>query len=179
MIEIILRGKKLQFKTKPGLFSKNEIDVGSRMLIDNVDVSSSDTVLDLGCGYGAIGLALASEVRKVYMVDIDIRAVKYSVLNAELNGLKNVEIIASDGFEEVPKEIQFDVVVSNPPTHQPKEALVGFIHDAYTRLNAGGRLYFVTEKRISPMIRREVERVFDNYKSVASGHEFIVCEAIK
>src|SRR3989344_3993019 len=116
-----------------------------------MEIRPTNVVIDLGCGYGVIGLVVASLATegKVYMVDVDIRGVEYSRSNAELNNIKNVEVIASDGFKQVP-EVEFDVVVSNPPSHMPKETIIEFIEGAHKRLRKGGKLYFVNEKRIKP-----------------------------
>jgi 16S rRNA (guanine1207-N2)-methyltransferase len=180
MITATLRGNEFRFNTKPGLFSKDEIDAGSRLLIDHMEIRPTDAVIDLGCGYGAIGLVAASLATEgnVYMVDVDIRAVEYSQSNAELNDIKNVKVIASDGFKKVP-EIEFDVVVSNPPSHMPKETIIEFIEEAHRRLCKGGRLYFVNERRIRSMIQREFERVFGNYARVAADSQYIVSMATK
>lgn len=181
MITVILRNREFQFRTKPGLFSKDKIDRGSQLLIETIEIKSDDTVLDIGCGYGPIGLVAATLAKngKVYMVDVDIRAVKFSQINAELNNITNVEVIPSDGFEDLPQNLMFDVVVSHPPTHVPKEMLIYLIRDAHKRLNPGGKLYFVTEKRVKPLIQREVKKVFGNYKIVNSNFHYSVSLAIK
>lgn len=180
MITATLKGKDFQFETKPGLFSKNEVDAGSKLLIEHMVIKPTDTVLDLGCGYGVIGLVAASAANqgKVYMVDTDIRAVKYSKINASLNKISNVQIVASDGFEELPN-IQFDVVVSNPPSHLPKETIIEFIEGARQHLTKGGKLYFVDEKRIKPMIKREFERVFGNYELLSQNSVYVVSAAVQ
>lgn len=174
-IQAQLRGKNYQFETKAGLFSKDKIDAGTRLLIEHMDIQSADTVLDIGCGYGVIGIVAAelASKGKVYMVDVDIRAVKYAKTNAELNGIKNAKVLASDGFDEV-KHIKFDKIVSHPPTHVPKETIIEFIEGAKKSLKKTGKLYFVTEKRIKPLIKREFERVFDNYYVVEENNEYVV-----
>jgi 16S rRNA (guanine1207-N2)-methyltransferase len=181
MISAFLRNKQFQFDTKPGLFSKSEVDTGSKLLIDNMEISKSDVILDLGCGYGAIGMVagyLANQ-GKVLMVDTDIRAVKYSKINAKLNGISNVEVMASDGFEDIPTDIIFDVILSNPPSHQPKETVIEFIEMAKMRLKNKGKMYFVTEKRIRPMIKREFERVFGNYELLCTDKQYAISLAVK
>lgn len=174
----VLRGKEYSFDTKPGLFSKNEVDPGSELLINTMIIEPHDIVLDLGCGYGAIGLVAAdlAHLGKVYMADTDVRAVTCSKLNAKLNTIENVEILASDGFEGIP-DITFDVIVSNPPSHLPKETIREFVEGAVKQLKKGGRVYFVTEKRIQPMVQREFERVFGNYGDVASRDRYVVSVA--
>ena len=171
-----LRNKKYIFETKAGLFSKDDVDSGSRLLIENLDIKDGDIVIGLGSGYGPIGLVAANLTPhgKAFLVDVDIRAIKYAKLNAQLNHILNVKIFASDGFEDVPQEIKFDVVLSNPPSHVPKETMIEFIENAYQRLNPGGRLYFVTETRIKPLIKREFERIFGNYEVVAANKDYAV-----
>lgn len=178
MFKTVILGREFQFETKPGLFSKNEMDLGSKFLLENVEVGRNDTIVDLGCGYGAIGLVVAKIAiqGKVYMVDVDIRAIKYSKINAELNGVKNVEVIASDGWENVPKA-NFDLVISNPPSHVANETIIDFIEGAKMFLKSRGGIYFVTEKRIKPMIKREFERVFGNYQMIAQNGSYIVSQA--
>ncbi len=178
MITAQLRGRDFQFETKPGLFSKDQVDSGSRLLIDSVEIHPNDTVLDIGCGYGVVGLVIASLANKVkvYMVDTDIRAIKYSKINATLNKIDNVEIIASDGFEELPN-VKFDIVVSNPPSHLPKETMIEFIEDSKKQLKADGKLYFVNEKRIKLLIKREFMRVFGNHQVVAENSVYVISVA--
>ena len=179
-IQTLLRGKEYRFETKPGLFSKSEIDDGTKLLIDTMEIKPTSTVLDLGCGYGAIGIVasdLATEGR-VYMVDTDIRAVRYSRINAKINNVKNTLIKPSDGFEEL-EGILFDAVLSNPPSHLPKETLLEFIEDAKKQLTSEGKIYFVTEKRIRPLIQREFERVFGNYDAIASKAQYVVSFAMQ
>lgn len=180
-IKAILRGKEFVFETKVGFFSKDHVDPGSFLLIENVDVANGDIVVDLGCGYGAVGLSLASLTPKgkVYMVDTDVRAVEYSQRNAKLNQIENVEIIASDGFAKLSKTLKCNLVVSNPPSHTPKETIIEFIEGAKVRLIKGGKLYFVTERRIAPMIKREFMRVFANYDQVATKLQYTLSVAVK
>lgn len=137
---ILLRGENYVFETKTGLFSKDHTDDGTKLLIEKMQIASKDTVLDLGCGWGPIGIVSArlANQSKVYMVDTDIRAIKYSQLNAELNDVKNIEIRLSDGFENL-EGINFDVICSNPPSHSSNETLIEFIEES-KRLH----LFFVT-----------------------------------
>ncbi len=95
------------------------------------------------------------------------------------NGVTNVEIVASDGLSSIPNEIKFDVVVSNPPTHQPKETIIEFIEGAYRLLRNGGTLYLVTERRIKPMIEQEVKKVFGCYDLLDSNVQYALSYAQK
>lgn len=90
---VLLRGENYVFETKTGLFSKDRIDDGTKLLIEKMQINPTDTILDLGCGWGPIGIVVTKLANKgkVYMVDIDIRAIKYSQLNAELNNVKKLK----------------------------------------------------------------------------------------
>lgn len=181
MFKTTLLNNEILFETKPGLFSKGQVDAGSRLLLENIEINDADTILDLGCGYGAIGLAVAKLALRgqVFMVDVDIRAVKYSRINAELNHLRNTEIIASDGFEGLPLNLKFNLVLSNPPSHVANETIIEFIIGAHKNLMMGGKLYFVTEKRIKPFIKREFDRIFGNYQMVSQNAIYVVSMARK
>lgn len=164
-LNIFLRGQNYIFETKTGLFSRDRVDDGTKLLIEKMQIKPTDAVLDLGCGWGSIGIVAArlANQGKVYMVDTDIRAIKYSQLNSQLNNVKNIEIGLSDGFENL-KEINFDVICSNPPSHSSNETLIEFIEGSKKHLKNKGKLYLVVEKRISSLIKRELERVFSNYE---------------
>lgn len=176
-----LLGRDYIFETKPGLFSKDKIDDGTRLLVESIHMSEALTsvknpvLLDLGCGYGVIGIVAANLAKsgKVYMVDTDIRAVKCAKINAKLNLLENTETLASDGFEQL-ESIMFDLVLSNPPTHLPKDVILEFLEGGKAHLKQDGKLYFVTERRIKPFIKREFERIFGNYKEITYGPKHTV-----
>ena len=126
-----LRGASLAFSATWGLFSPKGIDAGTHLLIEHLEIQKGDTCLDLGCGYGAIGLTLAKcvETSTVYMVDKDFVAVDYARKNVEQNRLQNCHVLLSNGFSHLP-DIQFDLIVSNFPANVGKELLQIFLADA-------------------------------------------------
>lgn len=143
-----LRGQTLTFLTDAGVFSKKGIDFGSRLLIESVDLSLTDRVLDLGCGYGPIGISLAKAHPKliVTMVDINERAVELARKNAQKNGVQNqVEIYQSDGFSRV--DGMFHHVITNPPIRIGKQKIYQFFEDAKSFLYPGGKLWIVIRKQ--------------------------------
>src|SRR5690606_16616290 len=99
-VRATLRGQAFVFATDAGVFSKEGIDFGSRLLIETMEVSETDVVLDVGCGYGPIGLSAARLARRgrVTMIDVNERAVRLAEENARANGVDNVEIAQSDLF---------------------------------------------------------------------------------
>ena len=140
------RGYGLNFMTDAGVFSKGELDVGSRLLLDALPALSGD-VLDLGCGWGAIGVAIAraNKAARVVMADVNHRALGLAKENCQRNGV-TAEIIESDGMSAV-MDRMFDVVVTNPPIRAGKQVIYGMFADAAKRLREGGALYLVIRKQ--------------------------------
>ena len=176
-----LREMDFVFHSTWGLFSPRAIDAGSRLLIEYMQINEADTCLDLGCGYGPIGLTMAklAPEGKVYMVDKDFVAVEYAKKNSELNGLANCEVFLSNGFSHIPDDLKFDVIASNLPAQVGKELLYLFLSDAKKHLNKEGRLYVVTIAGIRAFIKRNFMEVFGNYKKVKQGKAYTVALAIK
>ena len=176
-----MRGMDFTFHSTWGLFSPREIDAGSRLLIEYMQINETDISLDLGCGYGPIGLTMAklAPQGKVYMVDRDFVAVEYAKKNAALNGLTNCEVFLSNAFSNVTNDMKFDVVASNLPAHVGKELLYVILSDAKRHLKKGGRLYVVTIAGIRAFIKRNFVQVFGNYKKVKQGKSYTVALAVK
>ena len=117
-----LRHHQFRFKTDQGVFSKKEVDFGSRFLIEVFEMPILDgNVLDIGCGYGPIGLSLAKDLpdRLIHMVDVNQRAIGLAKENAKLNGIDNVEIYESDRFTGI-TETNFAAILTNPPIRAGK-----------------------------------------------------------
>ncbi len=177
--EAQLRGRPLRFHTTWGLFSPREVDEGSRLLLDHLEVRANDRAFDLGCGYGPLGLAIARDAPDgdCLMVDKDFVAVEYARRNAERNGIGNVEVMLSDGFRHVPAERRFDLVVSNLPAKTTKEHYYLFFHEACERLAPGGRLCVVVISGLRQFIARAFEEVFGNHEKVKQGRSYTVAQA--
>lgn len=140
------RGYGLNFMTDAGVFSKGELDAGSRLLLDALPALSGD-VLDIGCGWGAIGVAIAkaNKAARVTMVDVNRRALELCRANCERNGV-SAEVLESDGMAAV-KGRAFDAIVTNPPIRAGKQVIYRMFADASASLNAGGALYLVIRKQ--------------------------------
>ena len=140
------RGHGLNFMTDAGVFSKGELDVGSRLLLDALPPLEGD-VLDLGCGWGAIGVAIAraNKAARVVMADVNHRALGLAQENCQRNGV-TAEVIESDGMSAVLNR-KFDAVVTNPPIRAGKQVIYGMFADAARSLNPGGALYLVIRKQ--------------------------------
>lgn len=138
-------GEKLRFKTNSGLFAKDNIDEYSSILLNNIEIKKYDNILDLGCGYGFIGIALSKicDYNKIDFIDITQRACDYTRINCELNNVINTKIIKSDGIKN---EDKYDLITLNPPIHAGKETMYRLYNDAIEHLNINGELYIVLHK---------------------------------
>lgn len=174
-----LGGRPLTFHSTWGLFSPREIDEGTRLLIQHVEVRPGDDCLDLGCGYGPIGLTLAAMAPQgqTLMVDKDFVAVDYANRNAARNGLANARAILSNGFGQIDPERRFDLIASNIPAKVGKELLALYLHDARARLRPGGRLYLVTVNGLREFMKRNLTEVFGNYDKLKQGAHYTVALA--
>ncbi|MBK1721226.1 class I SAM-dependent methyltransferase [Thiocystis violacea] len=174
-----LGGRTLMLQSTWGLFSPREIDEGTRLLLSHVDVAAGDDCLDLGCGYGPIGLALAAMAPRgrTLLVDKDFVAVDYANRNARLNALTNAEATLSNGFDQVEKGRLFDVIASNVPAKVGKELLAILLHDAHAHLRPGGRLYLVTINGLRQYMKRNLGEVFGNYDKLKQGAHYTVALA--
>lgn len=122
--EITLKNNKLKLTTDSGVFSKERVDYGSKVMIESIDPSifPNEKLLDMGCGYGPVGLSLAKAYPNltVHMVDVNERALDLARKNALENGINNVNIYMSSIYEEI-KEKDFGAIISNPPIRAGKK----------------------------------------------------------
>ena len=175
-----LRGSPIVFSATWGLFSPKGIDAGTDLLIKHIEIQEGDTCLDLGCGYGAIGISIAkcTPTATVYMVDKDFVAVDYAGKNVERNQLSNCHVLLSNGFSHLP-DIQFDLITSNLPANVGKELLQIFLADAKQYLKPNGRLYVVTISGLREFIKRNFLNIFGNYQKVKQRHTHTVAMATR
>ena len=182
-IEIVvnLLDNELTLHTRWGVFSPRSIDEGTIMLMKHIEVGVSDICLDLGCGYGPIGLALAKHCTKgeVHMVDKDFVAIELANNNANLNNLSNTKAYFSDAFLQVPSEVKFDQVISNLPAKVGREQLSIILYDAFDALKPGGKITVVTINGLKDFIKKNFKSVFGNYKKLKQGQKYIVSQATK
>jgi len=172
--------QRLVFHTTWGLFSPRAIDDGSQMLLDFLDIETSDDCLDLGCGYGVLGLNMAKAAPQGHtlLVDKDFVAVDYSEKNRLANKIENASCLLSNGFQQIPKQ-QFDIIVSNIPAKVGKEMLYIYLFDALAYLKPGGSFYIVTITGLRQFFKRGFNEVFGNYKKIKQGKTYTVARGIK
>lgn len=175
--EVFIGNRKFLYKTDHGVFSKKDLDFGSKLLIETLLTVPYTKVLDLGCGYGPIGITLKVYDPKaiVEMVDINERAIELAKENASLNNVYT-NVYISDGFEKVINT--FDTIVTNPPIRQGKKIIYKFFLDAKNHLTENGAMYFVMQKKQGAL--SAIKFCKDIYSSVEvinkkSGYSIIKC----
>ncbi|MBI5451131.1 MAG: methyltransferase [Gammaproteobacteria bacterium] len=175
-----LCGLPFTFHTTWGLFSPREIDDGSRLLLQHIELPIDADCLDIGCGYGTLGLTLArlAPQGRTLLVDKDFVAIDYCRKNIQLNGIGNAEAMLSNGLGAI-GERRFDIIVSNLPAKVGKELLQLLLHDAHQHLNPGGRLYVVTITGLRRFIQRHFIETFGNYDKLKQGAHYTVAMACK
>jgi 16S rRNA G1207 methylase RsmC len=179
-LDTVQKGHHLILKTTWGLFSPRAIDEGSQMLINYLNIEPNDDCLDLGCGYGILGLTMAkcATEGKTVLVDKDFVAVNYSEKNRILNHIDNAECFLSNGFDQIPDQ-KFDLIVSNIPAKVGKEMLYIYLFDAFKYLKPGGSFYIVTITGLRQFFKRGFQEVFENYEKIKQGKTYTVARAVK
>ncbi|MBR3107973.1 MAG: class I SAM-dependent methyltransferase [Clostridia bacterium] len=140
------RGYALRFTTDAGVFSKGEVDFGTATLLKALPAEMAGRVLDLGCGWGVVGVSVgkAFPACEIVMSDVNRRALELSEKNAKANGV-SVQIVESDGLESVPGN--FDYIVTNPPIRAGKQVIYKMFLDSAGKLTENGQLYLVIRKQ--------------------------------
>lgn len=171
------RGYGLSFMTDAGVFSKGELDQGTRLLLDALPALKGD-VLDLGCGWGAIGVSLAKANPDchVVMADVNHRALSLSRDNLTRNGVQ-AEVIESDGMAAL-MDRRFDAVVTNPPIRAGKQVIYKMFADGASCLKPGGALYLVIRKQQgAESCMKYLKTLFAQVEKISKSSGFWVLKA--
>lgn len=151
------------FKSDNGVFSKNKIDYASMFLVETclkniTNTENINSILDVGCGYGFIGITLSKVLNKhVDMVDINRRAVHLCDMNISINKV-DAQVFLSNIYESVANK--YDLIITNPPIRAGKEILYEFLKGGISRLNKNGNLYFVISKdQGAKSVKSELEKI--------------------
>jgi 16S rRNA (guanine1207-N2)-methyltransferase len=179
---VTLRGISLKLQSDAGVFSKHRIDNGTKLLIDSLRLEETPRqVLDLGCGYGPIGLVIASLLPKttVFMSDINERAVGLAKINAAQNRIANVRIAVGAGLTPFAGE-KYDLIVTNPPIRTGKEIIYAMIDESALALNPGGWFVaVVATKQGAKSYERKLAEVFQNATEWEKGGGYRVVASKK
>jgi 16S rRNA (guanine1207-N2)-methyltransferase len=172
VIHVTLDGADLKFETAPGLFSPDAIDAGTLAMLSCVTFEAADKVLDLGCGYGVVGVvaALTADPGQVWLTDVDPAAVAIAARNLKANDVGGATALVSDGFGAL-RETGFSKILSNPPYHADFSVPKHFIEKGFNRLAIGGSLWMVTKR--DAWYRNKLTAVFGGVKVRAIGGYFV------
>ena len=169
-------GCALRFVTDAGTFSRDGLDRGTQALLEALPPLTG-RALDLGCGWGAVGVTLAKKypALDVVMTDINRRAADLARRNLALNGVQ-ARVVEGDGFEAVSGS--FDAIITNPPIRAGKAVIYGLFGEAARRLNPGGALYIVIRKQQgAPSARKFLEERYGSVEIIDRSGGFWVIRA--
>ncbi|WP_188648119.1 class I SAM-dependent methyltransferase [Marinithermofilum abyssi] len=177
-----LRGRTFHFQADAGVFSKKGIDFGTRLLIETMILPEAGDILDLGCGYGPVGVvsaAVAPECR-VTMVDVNRRALELARKNADTNGVADrVEVLESDGFSAIQGR-SFATILTNPPIRAGKKTVYRLFEESAEHLLPGGELWVVIRKQQGGASAREkLEHLFPQVELVTRKKGFWILRGEK
>ncbi|MEP3480046.1 MAG: methyltransferase [Fuerstiella sp.] len=147
LVETVIHDIPLKLQTEDSLFSPKSADRGTLAMLSAVEFGAEDRVLDLGCGYGLVGILAAHFARpeNVFLTDVDPIAVKVAQKNAAAHGLTKLTVQQSDGLKDF-TEAGLTKILSNPPYHADFAVAKHFILKGFNRLQVGGHMYFVTKR---------------------------------
>jgi 16S rRNA (guanine1207-N2)-methyltransferase len=180
-VQVNLRGKSFVFVTDAGVFSKKNIDFGSQLLIEVMEIAPNHRVLDVGCGYGPIGICAAVLAKQGHaiMIDINERAIQLSRDNAVRNGVNNVTVLQSDLLAQVSNQV-FDRILTNPPIRAGKDVVHRIFEQAYDALAIEGQLWVVIQKKQgAPSAFAKLETIFGKVEEVTKDKGYRIFKATK
>jgi 16S rRNA (guanine1207-N2)-methyltransferase len=180
IIRTNLRGKSFEFLTASSVFSKKQVDIGTRLLIEAMALPATGTVLDVGCGYGAVGIAAAASNPRLHVVmtDVNERAVRLARQNAQKNKVTNTEGRCGYLYEPV-KDSTFDCVLSNPPVSAGMETVKAIITQAPKVMAETASFQMVIRSKIGAKTLPHVfNQVLGNCRVLArkSGYRVLMAE---
>jgi 16S rRNA (guanine1207-N2)-methyltransferase len=171
-------GNDLSFSTNHSVFSPRQIDAGSRFLLENLKVTKGINIVDLGCGYGAMGISLAKAFpeNQIYLVDDDNEAVRLTKENIARNNLKNATALRSDGLYLINKTKKISLIITNPPWHKMQDTH-RFIDQAKEILDDNGQFWMVIRAEFP--VQDNLVETFGNFKEVARESPYKILKAVK
>lgn len=180
LIRTYLRGKPFEFLTASGVFSKKRVDLGTRLLIESMVLPDEGYLLDVGCGYGAVGIAAAAFNPKLHvvMVDVNERAVWLARQNIQVNKVYNVTVRRGNLYEPV-KGLKFNCILSNPPVSAGIKAVKEIVSEAPEHMTQRATFQMVLKSKIcGERIQDIFNETFGNFKVHArkSGYRVLIAE---
>ncbi len=180
-VNYTFKGKRINLLSDIGVFSKERVDFGTNVLLNSLDnLDNIHSVLDVGCGYGIIGISIANayQDKKIVMIDVNDRCIELSKKNIKSNNLKNAFVFESNLYENINEN--FDMIISNPPVRAGKKIVLGIIEEGYKHLFKGGCMWIVIQKKQgAPSVEKKMEEVFGNVETINREKGYFVFKSIK
>lgn len=177
--ELEIRGVKVKYLTKPGIFAQHGLDEGTRLLLETVEVKDHTLIADLGGGAGVVSLVVAqlNKHGHVHFLDDHLRSTELAKENILLNNLQNVEVYLSDLFSAVENRT-YHQILSNPPQQLGNEFLLELIEQAHKHLKPKGEFWLVVKSNLKPVIGKYLKQVFGNFAVVKTSKSHTVLKAV-
>lgn len=180
-ISVTLLGQNLSFYTDHGVFSKGTVDYGSQVLIENYQYRNGHKrILDVGCGYGPIGISLAKKFSDLYvdMIDVNLRAIELCERNIQENNLTNARAFVSNIYENILHT--YDCILTNPPIRAGKAVVHQILEESVRHLNPNGELFVVIRKKQgAPSAKAKMFEVFGNCDIIARDSGYYILKSVK
>ena len=180
-ITVTIRGRPFLFQTDSGVFSREGLDRGTELLLEAIEVGPCESILDLGCGYGVIGIVAAhlSQGGHVILTDVNERAAALARANLVANGTRNAEVRIGDVYAPI-DDLVFDHILCNPPIRAGRVVVDRIISEAPSHLLDGGSLWLVARTRQgADTLRLRMTKAFDGADVVKRGSGYKVLRSIK
>lgn len=179
-IDYTYKKENIKYNVDLGVFSKDRIDFGTNTLLQALPELANKTILDVGCGYGAIGLALAKVYKdsSVTMIDVNLRAIELVKQNIIKNRIKNATVFESNCYENVLGK--FDIIISNPPIRAGKKIVHEICLSAIRFLNDEGKIYVVIQKKQgAESLLKAMKEVYKEVNIIDKKNGYFIFEGVK
>lgn len=173
-------GKEIHYQVDLGVFSKDRVDFGTNVLLQSLPVFINENILDVGCGYGAIGLAIAKAYPKCFikMVDVNIRAIDLTNTNINANKLDNAVVVESNCYEKI--NTKFDYIITNPPIRAGKKVVYDICLNAEKYLLSGGKIFLVIQKKHgAETLIKAMKEVYKEVNIINKKNGYFIIEGLK
>jgi len=178
-----LRGRRFEFVTSSSVFSKKRVDLGTRLLVESMTLPQAGLALDVGCGYGVVGIVAAAlkPALRVFLCDINERAIRLTKQNVRANGINNAAVRRGQLYEPI-RDLKFDCILSNPPISRGMETVKEIILKAPEHMTTGAHFQIVVKSKIGgKRFQSILQEAFGNVQILSrkSGYRVFISEKDK